>query len=125
MSNGAGGTEAGMVDPCHFDVIVADTPPEETNVREMSVPGWTIQSDPNYVRITTANGFPGGIWKMSGLATVVVVFFNLPDVYEFLEQMKAPIDEVLWQGNHPRDGKPAAIIKDTQGAIWGVHQHQP
>lgn len=122
MSNGASGTPDGMVDPCHFDVIVSDTPPEEANVRQMSIPGWTIQSDPNYVHITTAGGFQGGIWKLSGFSTIVVIFFKLPDVSRFLEEVKEPIDAILWQGTHPRGGM-AAIIKDTQGAVWGVHEH--
>lgn len=117
------GSTTGMADPCHFDVIVTSTPPEEDNIREMSIHGWTIVADPDYVRITTPGGFLGGIWKKPDLAVDTVLFFKVPSVDAFIEQEKVRINRVLWRDNHPRDDQPGAIIEDTVGVIWGIHEH--
>ena len=124
MNEGAGTFDGVMLDLCHFDVIVHRVPEEEEIIDQMTSPQWLIVSDPKYTRMTTPGGILGGIWNFPSLAVDTILFFSVTDVNEFLDVHGNVIDTLLWNHAHPRDGMPAAIFRDIEGVIWGIHEHR-
>jgi hypothetical protein len=113
-----------MVDPCHFDVIVSAVPERDKELVFVARnTQWTINgTSPEYISFTTPSGAQGGIWVLPGLAPNTVNFFRVDNVQAYIEQHGADILNIQWQGQHPRDNQPAAIFKDAQCILWGIHQ---
>lgn len=115
-----------FAEPCHFDVMVTAIRPEEASFAKMSNPNnWNIISGPEYSKLEPSGGIPGGLWVFPELAPYTVIFNKVTDVAQWLDDHQNEYAVRLWgPALHPRDDQPAAIVKDQQLIIWGVHQHE-
>ena len=124
MAEPSGGTKTFIVDPCHFDVMVSAEQEKENEKKFLNgTTEWNLTgTPPEYISFTTPNGSKGGIWVFPLFAPANVNFFHVDDVQEFIDEHGADILNVQWQGEHPRNGKDAAILKDPQCVLWGIHE---